>query len=176
LALLKHREEDEAENRVIRALEVTPKMEITRLRLIMNLLSLALLALVSSSSAQYFSAGWNPGQKQPETQSQAEPTTNPSPIAEPVKITPLSLLKSFDINKILTSTPSVALFNRFGINITEKIEASLLSNIWDQRVPLISDDNYDDLVINEIMTEQEEIDRVWIIVVYVSSSSSPFFD
>lgn len=133
-------------------------------------LSLALLALVTSSSAQYFSAGWNP---QPETQ---EPTANPSPISEPVKITPLSLLKSFDINKILTSAPSVALFNRFGINITEKIEASLLSNIWDQRVPLINDDNYDDLVINEIMTEQEEIDRVWIIVVYVPTSSSPFFD
>ena len=134
-----------------------------------------LLALVASSNAQYFSAGWSPGQKQPEAQSPVQPVDNlptPTPIAEPVKPTsPLSLLDLFDTNKLLTSGPSVALFNRLGINITEKVEAS--SNIWDERIPLITDDNYEDLVVNEILTEQEEADRVWIIVMYVSLSYIP---
>jgi hypothetical protein len=134
-------------------------------------LSLALLALVASSNAQYFSAGWSPGQKQPEPQSPEHPfdsTNTPVPIAEPVKTTPLSLLNLFDTTKLLTSGPSVSLFNRFGINITERIEASSLVHMWDERVPLITDDNYEDLVVNEVMTEQEEADRVWIIVMYVS--------
>jgi hypothetical protein len=129
-----------------------------------SLATFSLLALLASSNAQYFSAGWSPGQKQPEPQS-----LKPVPIAaEPVKATtPFSLLSLFDTNKILTSGPSVALFDRFGINITERIEASL-AQIWDERIPLITDDNYDDLIVNESLTELEEIDRVWIIVMYVS--------
>ena len=133
------------------------------------LATFSLLALLASSNAQYFSAGWSPGQKQPEPQSLKQPVAS-KPAAEPVKATtnPLSLLNLFDTNKILTSGPSVSLFNRFGINITERIEAASLTKIWDERVPLITDDNYDDLIVNEALTEQEEIDRVWIIVMYVS--------
>ena len=133
-----------------------------------SLATFSLLALLASSNAQYFSAGWSPDQKQPETQ---QPVAGePTPIAEPVKATttPLNLLNLFDTTKILTSGPSVALFNRFGINITERMEIASLAKIWDERVPLITDDNYDDLVVNEALTEQEEIDRVWIIVMYVS--------
>jgi hypothetical protein len=131
--------------------------------------SLALLALLASSNAQYFSAGWSPGQKQPEHQSLKEP--EPVPVAaEPAKaITPLSLLKLFDTTTILKSGPSVALFNRFGINITERMETASLAKIWDERVPLITDDNYEDLIVNEALTEQEEVDRVWIIAMYVFS-------
>ena len=132
----------------------------------MILVTFSLLALLASSNAQYFSAGWSPGQKQPEPQPVA---SKPVPVpAETVKATPLSLLNLFDTTKILTSGPSVALFNRFGINITERMEIASLAEIWDKRVPLITDDNYDDLIANEALTEQEEIDRVWIIVMYVS--------
>ena len=135
-----------------------------------SLATFSLLALVASANAQYFSAGWSPGQKQPEPQQTV--ASEPVPIAaEPVKATttPLSLLNLFDTTKILTSGPSVALFNRFGINITERMEIASLAKIWDERIPLITDDNYDDLIVNEALTEQEEIDRVWIIVMYVSS-------
>ena len=141
------------------------------------LATFSLLALVASSNAQYFSAGWSPGQKQPEPQSSVQPvdstpaSSTPTPVAEPVKTTsPLSLLNWFDTTRLLTSGPSVSLFNRFGINITERIEASSLAHMWDERVPLITDDNYEGLIVNEILTEQEEIDRVWIIVMCVSSS------
>jgi hypothetical protein len=134
-----------------------------------SLATFSLLALLASSNAQYFSAGWSPGQKQPDPQQPV--ASKPVPVAaEPVKATtnPLSLLNLLDTNKILASGPSVALFNRFGINITERLETASLAKIWDERVPLITDDNYDDLIVNEPLTEQEEIDRVWIIVMYVS--------
>ena len=134
-----------------------------------SLATFTLLALLASSNAQYFSAGWTPGQKQPDPQQPVASKPVPVP-AEPVKATttPLNLLNLFDTTKILTSGPSVALFNRFGINITERMELFSLAKIWDERIPLITDDNYDDLVVNEALTEQEEIDRVWIIVMYVS--------
>ena len=133
-----------------------------------SLATFSLLALLASANAQYFSAGWSPGQKEPELH---QPVASKPVAAEPVKATTtsLGLLDLFDTNKILTSGPSVALFNRFGINITERMEIASLAKIWDERVPLITDDNYDTLIVNEALTEQEEIDRVWIIVMYASS-------
>jgi len=142
----------------------------------LSLATFSLLALVASSNAQYFSAGWTPGQKHPETPSPVQATplsrSTPPPSAEqPVKpFSPSSLLNLFDITKLLTSGPSVAFFDRFGINITERVEASALAQKWDERVPLITDDNYQDLIVNEVLTEQEEIDRVWIIVISVTSA------
>ena len=131
-----------------------------------SLATFTLLALLASANAQYFSAGWSPGQKQPDPQ---QPVAS-KPVSEPAKPTSLrSLLNFFDTSKILKSGPSVALFNRFGINITERMEAASTAKIWDDRVPLITDDNFDDLIVNEALTEQEEIDRVWIIVMYVFS-------
>jgi hypothetical protein len=134
-----------------------------------SLSSFTLLALLASANAQYFSAGWSPGQKQPEPQQSLASKPVPVAASEPAKATtPLSLLNLFDATKILKSGPSVSLFNHFGINITERMETASLSKIWDERVPLITDDNYDDLIVNEALTEQEEIDRVWIIAMYVS--------
>lgn len=135
-----------------------------------SLVTFTLLALLAFANAQYFSAGWSPGQKK--TEPKQPVATKPVPIpSEPAKATtnPLSLLNLFDTNMILKSGPSVALFNLFGINITQRMEAASLAKIWDERVPLITDDNYEDLIVNEALTEQEETDRVWIIVMYASS-------
>jgi len=137
----------------------------------LSLATFNLLALVASVSAQYFSAGWTPGQKQPAPQTF---DTKPAPIPEATKAAnPFSLSKlynSFSAEKLLTSWPSIALFDRFGINITERVETSLLAKIWDERIPLITDNNYNDLVVNEVLTEQEEKDRVWMIVISVTSA------
>ena len=64
------------------------------------------------------------------------------------------------------SPPAVALFGRLGVNITERMQGALEggSQQWDQRIPLITDDNYNDLIVNESLTEQEEKDRTWLIV------------
>jgi hypothetical protein len=127
---------------------------------------LAALAIAASVDAQYFSAGWAPGQPIPEEAS-------PLPISQPEKgapatkrISPSSIASQFDLSKILTSEPAVSLFARFGINITEKVQGALeqSKNQWDERIPLITDDNYKDLIVNEPLTEEEEKDRTWIIL------------
>lgn len=139
--------------------------------------SLTLLALVGSSSAQYFSAGWTPGQPGKPAVQQATATYDPS--AAPThaaegspKATPFSLSNLFNVDKLLTSEPAVALFSKFGINITERVEAAVNQKIWDDRVELITDDNYEDLIVNESLTAEEEQKRVWMIVMCVLLSGS----
>jgi hypothetical protein len=135
----------------------------------LSLAAISLLALAGSSNAQYFSAGWRPGQAAQETTdvSVPEPSSTPEAAepAQPPK--PFSLSSLFDLNSILTSEPAAALFNIIGINITEKVQGALGTKIWDERVELITDDNYKELIVNEPMTEEEEKDRVWVIVMYV---------
>jgi len=135
----------------------------------LSLAAISLIALAASSNAQYFSAGWRPGQAAQETTTTAEyvpqPSSTPPEPAQPQK--PFSISSLFDFNRILTSAPAAALFSKVGINITEKVQAALDLKIWDERVELITDDNYKELIVNETMTEQEAKDRVWLIVVCV---------
>lgn len=140
----------------------------------MKLLSssaLTLLALAGSTSADYFSAGWTPGQNphaDVPTATFASTAALPTgTAAAPPRGTakPFSLSSLFDINNILTSEPVAALFNKFGVNITERV--ALQQKIWDDRVELITDDNYNDLIVNEPMTPEEEKERVWIFVMCV---------
>jgi len=127
---------------------------------------LGVLALAGSIEAQYFSAGWAPGQPIPEEASPL-PTHLPEKEALPNKRVSLSsLTNNFDLTKLLTSEPAVSLFGRFGINITDKVQGILQvsKNQWDERIPLITDDNYKDLIANEPLTEEEEKNRTWIII------------
>ena len=132
----------------------------------LSLASIFLLALVGSSSAQYFSAGWQPGRAAQETTdaSVPEPSSTPEAAAPAQPQKPFSFFSLFDLNHILTSEPAAALFNKVGINITERVQNA---KIWDERVELITDDNYKELIVNEPLTEKEEKDRVWVIVMYV---------
>ncbi|KAJ7462073.1 hypothetical protein FB451DRAFT_1267705 [Mycena latifolia] len=127
------------------------------------------LALAAAANAQYFSGGWAPGQAV--TAEPAAPSGGagvpPRPKGQPAQSFSFSSL--LDVNKILTSGPVKGLFEKAGINITEKLEAASAS-IWDERIPLITDTNYHDMIVNEAMTPEEEQDRVWVIVVSASSS------
>jgi hypothetical protein len=131
---------------------------------------LGVLALAAAANAQYFSQGWVPGQavtaesSAPSAAGGAPPRQNAK--AEPAEAFSLSSL--FDMNKVLSSGPVKGLFEKAGINITERLEAQAVSP-WDDRVPLITDSNYFDMVVNETLTEEEEEKRVWVIVVYVPS-------
>ncbi|TDL29374.1 hypothetical protein BD410DRAFT_779774 [Rickenella mellea] len=124
------------------------------------------LALVSTVHAQYFSEGWKPGKPV----SKAAPTsTGFTPVA-----TSTERAKSpFDLSTYLESGPLKALFNRAGVNITEKLDmARELAKIWDPRIPFITDDNYEDLIVNEELTIQEEMQRVWVIVITITSAQA----
>ncbi|KAJ7181643.1 hypothetical protein C8R43DRAFT_969771 [Mycena crocata] len=126
------------------------------------------LVLATIANAQYFSDGWVPGQAV--TAESAAPTAGGVPSgrqAQPAE--PFSFSSLLDVNKILNSGPIKGLFDKAGINITERLEAAAVSP-WDTRIPLITDENYFDMVVNETMTEEEERDRVWVIVVSASSS------
>ena len=148
----------------------------------MRLLSpptLAFLTLVGSTQAQYFSKGWTPGQavhSDVPTASFASAPSQPTEtlVTPTVPAKPFSFSNLFDINNILTSEPAVALFNKFGVNITDKVQTVLQQQLWDNRVTLITDDNFHDLLVNEPMTPEEEKDRVWLLVmcVYLQLRSS----
>jgi hypothetical protein len=131
-----------------------PPLKIAPMRL------LPLLALAPLVAAEYFSAGWQPGQPAHPTQAPPAPTYTPSPPSSK------GLSDLFSLNTLLTLPPVAGLFDRFGINITERVALSR-ADLWDERIPFITDHNYNDLIVNEALTEEEQASRVWLLVVYV---------
>ncbi|KAF5321765.1 hypothetical protein D9619_000584 [Psilocybe cf. subviscida] len=136
----------------------------------------ALLALAGSSAAQYFSDGWTPGQK-PHSVSSGAPAAETAGFVPPevteedqtkAASAPFSVWDIFDVNKMLKTEPAVALFGKFGVNITDKVDTAV--KIWDDRIPLITDDNFNELIVNEPLTKDEEDERVWVIVISVTSA------
>ncbi|KAI9064816.1 hypothetical protein FKP32DRAFT_1591048 [Trametes sanguinea] len=156
----------------------------------MKLSSLLLPSLLcaASASAQYFSAGWTPGQPVPPPDSQGgtpnlaqpyerAPSAVPTPESAPVPpasgqaASGLKALTSlFDVNRLLTSGPVASLFGKMGVNISEAVAQSGRP-LWDPRIPLITDENWEEIVVNEPLTEAEEKDRVWFIIITVTAGS-----
>lgn len=136
-------------------------------------LAFAALTLVAPSDAQYFSAGWTPGQAVPTVTPDAS-SFDPKPATFPP---PREGESRFSLSYILSTGPAAQLFNRLGINITERLEAAKNnSEIWDGRIPLITDDNYNDFIVNEVLTEEEEKNRVWLLIVWGSQYFVGFVD
>lgn len=162
------------------------------------LASLLSLSLAPLASAQYFSAGWAPGQPVPTLPSTPPPPSHQSPqspLAPPAPPAPKPSLPSltelsdkFSLQNILSSRPVSALFDKAGINITERLANAQVNQFWDKRIPLITDENWEEVIVNEELTEEEERERVWFILMCVlvllpsllkyltsSSLSLPFF-
>lgn len=129
---------------------------------------MSFLALtITTTNAQYFSSGWTPGQKEaPTAPAEApEPTFVPKQPGTQPGAAPAGM---FDLSRILTSGPVASLFASAGINISEKMDQALVMNkFWDDRIPLITDDNYGEMIVNETLTEEEEEERVWFLAMYV---------
>jgi len=51
------------------------------------------------------------------------------------------------------SAPVASLFSKIGIDITKTLETP---RYWDERIPLITDDGFNDTIVNEMLTEEEE--------------------
>ena len=114
----------------------------------------SLLAVAGLANAQYFSAGWAPGQPIP-TQSSPPPQTQPHPVNPAVTVS-----NFFDT--LLTGGAVSALASLVGLNVSAPQEID-----WDDRIPLITDSNYEDVIVRESMTPEEEKQRVWFLVMYV---------
>lgn len=120
------------------------------------------------ASAQYFSQGWQPGQ--PVTE-EARPTLAQGGRAQqPVPTAAGGKSSMFDFRSVLTSGPVDFIASKMGVNITEKLaqaEAAAQAEIWDPRIPVITDASYEEIIVKEPLTLEEEAERVWFLVMYV---------
>lgn len=148
-------------------------------------LNLALLGsvLTSCSNAQYFSEGWKPGQPAHtqdtsaaaapsagwipgQQQDPLQPHTN-APDATPEVASAASPFTNFDwdLSKLLVHT-----LNKLGMNITLPTNSGY--DKWDPRIPLITDTNYEDLIVNEEFANDEEAaERTWILCITSAASN-----
>ena len=130
----------------------------------------ASLALALSASAQYFSQGWQPGQ--PVTE-EARPTLAYGGRApQPVPTAAQGKSSRFDFKSVLTSGPVDFLASKRGVNMTEKLAqaeaaARAEAEMWDPRIPVITDSSYEEIIVKEPLTPEEEAERVWFLVMYV---------
>ena len=135
----------------------------------LSFIALAAATLISAVQAQYFSDGWKPGQpvRRAGTGYATQPTaTNVAGPSEQTAAVPKS---PFDLTTYLELGPIKSLFSRAGVNITERLEAARSQEeIWDSRIPLITDDNYKDVIEEEVFESlEEEKDRIWFLVMLV---------
>lgn len=114
------------------------------------------------ADAQYFSEGWKPGQALT-----SEPPAQKIPTA--TAAAPAKTGGFFDINNILTSEPVSGLFSAFGINISEKVAAANTLP-WDDRIQLITDSNYEEIIVQEGMTPEEEKERIWALIITATAA------
>ncbi|KAJ3473849.1 hypothetical protein NLI96_g12792 [Meripilus lineatus] len=137
-------------------------------------LLVASLALVVSTHAQYFSDGWQPGQTvtqdvpAPEYTPGAQPPDSFEARAPPPARPPKEPLtwSTLSVSRILETDTVSSLFGKLGLNISEQLEAAKArAELWDKRIPLITDDNYDELIVNEELTPDELEKRVWFVVI-----------
>ncbi|KAG6330882.1 hypothetical protein ID866_8207 [Astraeus odoratus] len=128
-----------------------------------------LFALAGLANAQYFSAGWTPGQPVPSSDPAAA-SKHPAPPAAGVQSAqtpPASKSPSGPssfLDKLVTAGPVAALTSLVGFDLAGTQEVG-----WDERIPLITDANYVDTIVNEAMTPEEEEQRVWFLVITVTA-------
>lgn len=117
----------------------------------------ALFVAAELANAQYFSAGWTPGQPVPTLAASAQ--SQPPQSTETARKHGITRPKSSFLDNLVTGGPLSALSSMIGLNVTGTPPVH-----WDERIPLITDSNYADQITNEKMTPEEEENRVWFIV------------
>ncbi|KAF8638534.1 hypothetical protein AX17_002077 [Amanita inopinata Kibby_2008] len=124
-------------------------------------LTTGLLVSAAFANAQYFSTGWTPGQPiAPEPTDAAKAYVHDS--------TARRQPSPGFFNSLLSSKPVESFFSKYGVNITKTLEPI---ELWDERIQLITDDNYRDIIVNEVLTEEEEKERTWVIAITVTAAS-----
>ncbi|CAE6366281.1 unnamed protein product [Rhizoctonia solani] len=136
-----------------------------------------LLLTLGSVRAQYFSEGWTPGQPVPTETIGAETITPASTATPAAKWTWQEFSsKHLDLGKIVTEGPIATALSGFGINAVEQFELArkrAAERGWDERVPLLTDSNYELLVKNETFDSPEGAEkRTWFVVVTVGKQDT----
>ncbi len=88
---------------------------------------------------------------------------------EPAK--PKSFLEkvsaAFELETLLTWRPVAAIFEKSGIDISQKFaeaKRQAAETGWDERIPMITDENYRELVVEEPLSLEELDKRVWFLL------------
>ncbi|KAG8865162.1 hypothetical protein FRB96_000051 [Tulasnella sp. 330] len=128
--------------------------------------ALALLPLLAST----VSAGWFSDSK-PDKDVQAPifDGAKPDPPKQPAKSI-FDYIPQFDVETLLTYGPVAKLISKTGVNVTEKFaeaKRAAAATGWHPDIPLITDDNYQEMIMDEKLSAAEMDKRVWIILVSV---------
>ncbi|KAG9019544.1 hypothetical protein FRB90_000853 [Tulasnella sp. 427] len=126
-------------------------------------LSLALLPLVVTSAwAGYY-------HHQADLEPENAVYSQPPPQEKPKPQSFLERLQhAFDLETILTSAPVVAIAAKAGINITERVQAAKAeaeATGWNRHIPLITDENYREMIVQEPLSLDELDKRVWFLLI-----------
>ncbi|CAE6428747.1 unnamed protein product [Rhizoctonia solani] len=129
--------------------------------------------------AQYFSEGWTPGQAVPTETVEAETITGtPTSTATPAAKWSWQEFSSkhLDFGKFVTEGPIATALSGIGFNATEQLELArqrALERGWDERIPLLTDSNYETLVKNETFDTPEAAEkRTWFVVVTIGKQDT----
>lgn len=119
--------------------------------------------------AGYFSEGWNPDDQSTTTSALSGiPTQNPEEHTGTPAHTHGFQFPALNLESLLVSGPIASVIAKTGINITQKLqEASIQTGQtrWDQRIPLISDALYQEMVTGEPLTLEDQEKSVWFFIV-----------
>ena len=140
-----------------------------KLSSLLSLIAASPLFAVASSDDNYFE-GWDlsaaaeAASSTPTLTALTESTTSLAAASTP------SSSPWFDWTRLVTSGPISYLLTRAGVNITQHLDAAAQradEKPWDSRIPMITDENWENMVLNEPLSPAEETDRTWFMVVCV---------
>ncbi|EIW76280.1 hypothetical protein CONPUDRAFT_111124 [Coniophora puteana RWD-64-598 SS2] len=134
----------------------------------------AFCACAGFAHAQYFSQGWAPGQPVPSVADFQAARPASASVVPPTGAGGASqegggghkLPKQGLLDTLVTNGPVSALSGLLGLNLSGAPAVE-----WDARIPLITDENYDEVIVNEEMDDEEAMERVWFLVVTVTAGS-----
>lgn len=121
------------------------------------------LSFAAFASAQFNSEGGQPGHQQRFDLANA---------SHPHAQSPAQTFHRSAEEPSQTAPAVVSLFEKMGVDFTEAVPEPKVESAWDPRIPLITDENFDEVITHEELTPEEETERVWFLIMYVGSRLS----
>lgn len=140
-----------------------------KLSSVLTLLAISPLFALASTDG-YYSDGWETSTAAAEAA--ASISTLTAPIESTTSLAAPSTPSSspwFDWTRLVTSGPIYELLTRVGVNVTQHLDAATQranEKPWDTRIPMVTDENWEHMVVNELLSPEEK-DRTWFMVVCV---------
>ncbi len=133
------------------------------------------VASTADADANHYSEDWDLSTAAEAAAAETAPSTSSlTALTESTTSLPAASAPSsspwFDWTRLVTSGPIYHLLTRAGVNVTQHLDAvtqRVNEKPCDPRVPMITDENWEHMVLNESLSPEEEKDRTWFMVVCV---------